>query len=343
MKKLYYIIGVFAFMAVFGLTSCGDNENVSNPHVLTEEELAEMAKQDSIRQAQLNSINADLVLEYTVEDYASSTWTNQPLYIDLDKIAELFGLTTEQLKNAINQEDGAVELTGFAIQGTTHSDYSGLSTTSGTWGHWWNLSSDACTWSDGNLSFFCEWQGDYFAVGQCPGNVKEGETYTAIEGLKYGDKRAAVKVTYKLIPRAAIVASVVDTQTFNAEFAASAESYDGANVTIDIDAILSKLGVSSVSDISVVGFKEDGSLTQEYTSNSAFWYTKEGYPTTYGETAVAYIEYFGNQAEAEADDLKTLYVGQMPGSLTAGDTFSLPVGLMANNKVVKLVVNVTVK
>lgn len=344
MKKLFNIIGAFALFATMCLTSCGDNTDFSSPHVLTDDEIAEIKRQDSIKQAELNRINADLVLEYTVEDYASaSNWINKSLEIDLNAIGQVFGLTAQQVKDGINQESGAPEITGFAILASNHRDVSTASTTNGTWGHWWTTEGDLCNkYNDDNSALFCEWNGDTFTVGQYPGHLTEGQEVTVIEGLKYGDKRVAVKITFKCIAREEVKATIVDTKELKAEFAASADSYDGTTVEFDINDVMSKLGVSSPKDITVIGFDANGGYVQEFTANAGFWYDKAGIPCAYGDDAVAFMEYWGNQDEAEESDQKVLSIGQFPGHLQAGDTFTLPIGFLANNKIVKMVVTVTV-
>lgn len=345
MKKIFFIIGLFAAMMTLGFTSCGDNDDVSSAHVLTDDEIAEMKRQDSIKQDQLNRIDADLVLEYTVEDYASaSNWTNKKLSIDLEAIGKVFGLTADEVKNGINQETGAPEIKGFAILASNHSDVASASTTNGTWGHWWNTDGDLCNkYNDDNSALFCEWGGDDFTIGQYPGHLTEGQEVTVIEGLKYGDKRVAVKITFKCIAREEIKASIVDTQELTAEFPISAEGYDGTQVTIDIQNILSKLGVSSAKDIQVIGFAEDGSFVQEYTAGAGYWYNKDGYPCAYGDDAMSFVEYYGNQEGAETGDDAYLNVGQYPGHLKVGDMLKLPIGFLANNKIVKIVVTVKAK
>lgn len=341
-EKDILVMAAFAMAMSFGFTSCGDNDDISNPHVLTDDEIAEMKRQDSIKQEQMNRIDADLVLEYTVEDYPSSQWTNKSLSIDFDKIGEIFGLTGEQVKNGINQESGAPEIKGFAINGSNHADYASASTSNGVWGHWWNLKGDACKYAEGNLAFFCEWDGEAFVVGQNPGAVKEGDCLVAYECLKYGDKRVAIKINFNIIARGEIKATLVDTKELKAEFPISAEAYDGTSVEFDITDVMAKLGVSSPADITIIGFAEDGSYVQEHTSTTAFWYTADGYPGAYGST-VAFIEYLGADEEATEEDVKSLVIGQMPGALTAGQVVKMPLGMLANNKIVKLVVTLTAK
>lgn len=345
MKKIFLIIGAFAMMMSLGLTSCGDNDDISNPHVLSDDEIAEMKRQDSIKQAQLNRIDADLVLEYTVEDYPSaSNWTNKALDIDLDAIGQVFGLTKQEVKDGINQETGAADIKGFAILASSHADVATASTTNGTWGHWWNTDGDLCNkYNDANSALFCEWNGDNFTVGQFPGHLTAGQEITVIEGLKYGDKRVAVKITFKCVAREEVKATIVDTKELKAEFAVSSDSYDGTHVDLDIKDILAKLGVSSVADVDVIGFAADGGYVQEYTAGAGYWYDKDGYPCAYGDDALAFIEYYGNQEGAEEGDDLYLNIGQYPGHLTAGDVIAMPIGFLANNKIVKVVVTLTAK
>lgn len=67
MKKHLLYAALLGGLCSLGVTSCGDNEDVSREHVLTDAEIAEMARQDSIEEAQRNQINADLILEYTAD------------------------------------------------------------------------------------------------------------------------------------------------------------------------------------------------------------------------------------------------------------------------------------
>ena len=319
-------------------TSCGDNDDVCSPHVLTDAEIAEMERQDSIKQAALNAINADLVLSYTVEDYASaSNWTVKNLSIDLDAIANLFGLTVDELKSGIKQEDGAPEVKGFAILASTHNDSSVASSTNTKWGHWWNTDGDLCEkYNDSNSAFYCQWEGEYFSVGQFPGHLTAGQEITVIEGLKYGDKRAAIKITFKCIERESLSGDIVDTKEY--ELKADVDSnFVTSPVYIDMTDIMSKLGVTSVDDVSVIGVNADGSYVQEFTADYGFWYTKEGIPTTWVETPYAFISYMG-KADEENKNITQLAVGQYPKACQSGDTAELPIYFYANKKFVKVIV-----
>lgn len=199
MKRICHLY-IMLFSLTIGLVGCGDNTGFCEEHVLTQDEIAEMARQDSINEAQKNSIDADLILEYTVEDVVSaSSWTSKTLEIDLDAIAELFGITTDELTAGIAGEDGAPEIKGFAIEATTHDDKSVASNTSGVWGHWWDTSGDVCdTYNQDTSAFYAEWndEDNVFAIGQYPGHLSAGDSITVLECLKYNDLRVAVQITY---------------------------------------------------------------------------------------------------------------------------------------------------
>ena len=139
MKKLSYILSglLIAGCSAF-FSSCGDNENFWGPHTLTDDEIAEMARQDSIKQAQRERIDADLILEYTVEFYLSAnSYDGAEVEIDMDKIANEFGISKDDLGAALNG-DGGPDVTGFAIEGSTHADNMTSSNSGAYWGHWWD-------------------------------------------------------------------------------------------------------------------------------------------------------------------------------------------------------------
>ncbi len=200
MKRLSFII--CSMLMVVGssmITSCGDNTDFWGAHILTDDEIAEMKRQDSIKEAQRNTINADLVLEYTAEVTISSTsYDGVSVPIDCDKIAELFGISKEDLLASLgNDETGTPkDVVGFAIEGTTHADNMTMTNTGAAWGHWWDADGNVIGWGDGAMTFaeFDPEEGA-FNVGQFPGRLTDGQTIKFIEALKYQDKRACLLYT----------------------------------------------------------------------------------------------------------------------------------------------------
>lgn len=349
MKKILFLVPLFALL--LGVYSCGDNDDISNPHVLTDAEMAEIHRQDSIDSVNRSKIDADLILEYTVEDYPSTSYGGVTCAVEFDKIGECFGLTAEEVLNGINQEDGAPEITGFAIQNSTHADYDVASTTNGTCGHWYDLNGDAGKYSDletlGTIMFFCEWDGqEGYTVGQYPNKCSVGDSYTAIEGLKYQNKRVAIKITFNLISRGdASAATVVSTQDITATQTPTL-GYEAVTPSFNYEKVMSDLGISSMQDATLVALDADGNYTTSMTGDNGFWYNKEtGAVDSWGENASICINYWGqlDEGELDPDDLVLLYICQYPGALSAGFSQTVKFGFMANNKIVLLNVTLNVE
>ena len=71
MKKI--ILYVFMCVTALGfLAGCGDNEDVSIPHVLTDDEIAEMHRQDSIDSINRTKWKVDKMFEYETSFFISA-------------------------------------------------------------------------------------------------------------------------------------------------------------------------------------------------------------------------------------------------------------------------------
>ncbi len=329
MKKLSYILsGLLMLGSTAFLSSCGDNEDFWGPHTLTDAEIAEIARQDSIREAQRNSINADLILEYTAEITISATsYDGVSVPIDVDAIANLFGITTEQLLTGpLAGEENGFDVKGFAIEGTTHAD-NGISTNSGAaWGHWWDANGDVKNWGEDAMVYaeFDPESGSFY-VGQYPGHLYEGQTIKFIEAVKYQDKRAAIVITAIAKAREAVQASIVATNKLTLETSPN-DTYAAVPVPgFDAAATLSALGVGSFDEVAWIATNADGSYAQEYSADApGFWYDKEGFAGSWGDNASVYTAFDG----------ENILIGQMPGQMTAGSTVTISYGAMAGNKIV---------
>lgn len=295
-----------------GVYSCGDNDDFSSQHVLTDAELAEMHRQDSIDSVNRSKIDADLVLEYTVEAFPATGWESVQLDIDLDKIGECFGLTADEVAAGILEGS---DIKGFAIQGSTHADYGTASTTNGPWGHWFDLNGDAGTYADysslGTIRFYCEWQeGGYFLIGQFPSKCVGGDTFTAIEGLSYQGKRVAVKITYNIKTIAdEETAPSGDPTTITKDIVMENDWNDSYTmVQYDIKEDLRqafKMTTKTICDAIEAGEVKlyINDVTEEdptYTADSpGYWLTKDGESTTWGSDSWIYISLGRSAADAQ--------------------------------------------
>ncbi|MGM9777387.1 MAG: DUF4859 domain-containing protein, partial [Prevotella sp.] len=338
MKKLSIIIGCMLMVLTSTMiTSCGDNTDFWGAHVLTDDEIAEMKRQDSIKEAQRNTINADLVLEYTAEVTISATsYDGVSVPIDCDKIAELFGISKDDLLASLgNDEVGTPkDVVGFAIEGTTHADNMTMTNTGAPWGHWWDADGNVIGWGDGAMTFaeFDPWEGS-FNVGQFPGRLTEGQTIKFIEALKYQDKRAAVVITVVAKGREEVKASVVSTQKLSLETPPN-DTYAAIEVPgFDAAKVLSDLGVASFDEVAWVATNADGSYAQEYSADApGFWYDKEGFAGSWGDNASVFTHF-----DAES---QTVLIGQMPGQMPEGSEVTVMFGALANNKIAMVEIHV---
>lgn len=336
MKKIYLYIILCLFMA--GLMSCEDNKDFSNLHELTADEIAEIARQDSIEEAQKNNINANLVLEYTVEITTSKTlYDGVSLPIEIDKIAALFGISEAELLAGIAGESGAPEVKGFAIEGSTHADNGTASTTNSPWGHWWNAESNVTTWGETAMIFAeFDYEAGEFYVGQYPDHLTDGQTLKVYECLKYNEKRVAVAITVNAVAPGQINATVVRTQDLSISIVTKS-SYDADSLQFDLSQALSDLGVSTMDEVKFLGVNEDGSYNQEAVTGNGFWYDMNGFVGSWGDDASVYTNYgeFTNGY---------ISIGQFPDHLTEGQTFTIKYGLWAkaSKKIVILNIAITV-
>lgn len=345
MKLLLYFY-ILVILCV-GMTGCGDNSDFCNPHILTEDEIAELARQDSIKEAQKNSINADLIIEYNAEiTILANGYDGTFVYIDTVKIAELFNITPTQLAHGIanmgtdKPYDDAPNITGFCIEGTTHADNMTNSNTNSYWGHWWDKDGNTTTWGD-NARVFAEYnaEGGYFNVGQMPGKLEAGKNIKFIECLKYQDLRVAIVITAIPKEKGEITASVVSTQDLSISMNPKS-TYDSETLAFDREKVLSDLGITSLEDAEIIAIKPDGSYAQETSAVNGYWYDIDGFAGSHGDDASVFIEYHGLGEDAEEGDMDVLYVGQMPNALEGGFSTTVKYGFLANDKIAML--NITV-
>ena len=340
MKKLSYILSglLIAGSSAF-FSSCGDNENFWGPHTLTDDEIAEQERQEEIKRQQRERIDADLILNYSVEFYLSSNaYDGGPVEIDMDKIASEFGVDKDALGAALNGE-GGIDVTGFAIEGSTHADNMTSSNTGAYWGHWWDKDGKVKNWGEdamvfAEFSYDAETGKGTFNVGQYPGHLTPNQEVKFIEALKYQDKRVAIVITAKGVERGEVKAEIVATNQLTLETAPN-DTYAAVPVPgFDAAAALAALGASSWDEVSWIATNADGSYAQEYSADPpGYWYDKEGFAGSWGDNASVYTAFDG----------ENILIGQMPAQMTAGSTVTVSYGAMFGNKIVmnEITVNIT--
>ncbi len=337
MKKLSYILSalLIASSSAF-FSSCGDNKDFWGPHTLTDDEIAEQERQEEIKRQQRERIDADLILEYNVEFYLSNnSYDGGPVEIDMDKIASELGVDKDALGAALNGE-GGLDVTGFAIEGTTHADNMTSSTSGAYWGHWWDADGNVAEWKDGPMVFaefsYKDGKG-IFNVGQYPGHLVADQQVKFIEALKYQDKRVAIVITAIGRERGEVQATIVASNQLTLETAPNDTYATVAVEGFDADAALAALGAGSWADVAWVCTNADGSYAQEYSADApGFWYDKEGFSGAWGDDASVFATFQEGQ----------ILIGQMPGQMTAGSTVTINFSAMYDNKIVENTITVII-
>ena len=355
MKKIFLYV-VMCVTTLGFMASCGDNEDVSAPHVLTDDEIAEIARQEEEESIARTKWDVAKMWEYETSFFVSANAYDGALVeIDTVEIAEYLGLTPEQLRKGIyNMRSGewgaydddatAPKLTGFCINASTRQDDMTAYNTNGCWGHWWDENGDVTSWGD-NARVFAEYdvEAGAFNVGQMPGLLVAGQDYTFVECIKYQDTRIGVMITVHAEGREEVKAEVVAEEDLTIEVNPRSD-YTADILTFDHTKVLEALGVSSMSEVAIIGTKEDGTYAQEYTAGVGYWYNANGFVDAY-ENGSFFIEYYGTDAANVADfpdDEFTFYVGQMPNLLEGGFTTTAQIGFLANGKIALFNVTVNV-
>lgn len=348
MKSLKYIflLPVLIFALGIGIQSCSDNTDFSKPHILTDDEMAELARQQRVRDSLMQVINADTIIIYDFNLTISNGYDGGFIALDLDALAKTFNLSREAvwkgLFNTFKDEElyfpGAPEFTPFVIENTTHADNLGPQTQVGDkategWGHWFNDEGDVCVWADANSAIYTSTMdnfGDkydeenlnyYMMIGQFPGKIYDGQDITIMEALKYTDPnevtfRAVFVINVHVGEKKVVEGAVIGEETLYYENV----PMESGTIEFDVEKIMKALGVSSFEELDVLGLNPDGSVVATYTSNAGYWYNANNEICTYGNGHIVAFEYYGMFGDAEdPEDEYTIYL--FFGETKAGDHF----------------------
>ena len=121
----------------------------------------------------------------------------------------------------------------YAVNPTTQ-NYVNARQTTNVYGHWFTKSGTYCEHGDANAGVFSDFfpENLTFSVGQYPGRLTVGQTYTVTQCLRYkraGDKVATVKFVFR-------VKIVADTATGSAHLVSAEQSPLVEEILTDIDA-----------------------------------------------------------------------------------------------------------
>jgi len=340
MKKI--IFTTLAFVAIFGMIFVSCKPDESSKHEYTQEELDEIARQDSLKQI----IPADYIFTQNVtlpitKGYAGMTVQLCP---DTTKLLELLDYkSVAELVTALGTLEGTPpdmtqtgnDLIFYAYNFSTKYEVDDPSNTN-SFGHWFDASGDVCTWGD-NAYLFLEKQDTFslkFTLGLYPAHPAIGDTYKIVEAIKYDKYKVAFLFTVtigpeEVIPPATVVAR--DTLKLNKEYD---ENYATTALDFNVSNITTKIGVAPAL-ANLYGINTDGTVKPDHTATNGFFFNASGDVCSWGSDGCAMF--------VEIDETNNkLNVGQFPAGVTVGETYTARIAFINDLKQYNIVIKMTV-
>lgn len=347
MKKI--ILNTFAILAIIGMVfvSC-EKDDESTEHVYTEEELREIARQDSLK----NIIPADYIFTQDVTIPLTDDYTGVTVCLASDtvKLLELFEYNSvAELVTALGTlTDGAQsghDITFYAYNYSTKYEYPDPSTTN-SFGHWFDANGDVCSWGD-QAYLYCEKVDETtldFQIACYPSRPAEGSVYHIVEAMKYDTTEVAFlfNITIGEAPEKPEVVypvtTVAGTVTYDIE-AEKNNDYTAIPVNIDAAAITNAIGIApGDADIYGIDASDDSLYIHGSTAEDpGYWFNATGDVCNWGDEGCAlYANYI------IADQL--FNVGQYPDGTTPGETYTVKIAFVNpdNLKEYDVIINVTI-
>ena len=246
--------------------------------------------------------STELAQTLNVERYAGLGYTAQEATVDFTEAKTFLGveaITTDMLR-IVNPD------------GTQISDYA-------TYDGWFNGEGAAETWGANTkvcVKFFQAIPEGKFEICDMNGADSIGATYTVKWALVANDKQVTYTINVKFVEKPVIDLKFADlsvketkTVTLTSELG---KSYEGLTADVDVAAILAKLEVTSLDDLTIYAVQSDGSLDDNYKLGTTDgWRDSTGNWQTWGDNA-----YFFVKADFSKESAQIYEAGGMEGKNT---------------------------
>jgi len=348
MKRI--IFNTIALLAMIGLFFVSCEKDDSQEHQYTEEELREIARQDSLKQI----IPADYIFTQDLTIPLTDDYTGITLSLvadkDTAKLLELFEYNTvAELVLALGTLTDGVQsgndITFYAYNFSTKYEYANPSTTN-YFGHWFDANGDVCNWGD-QAYLYCEKVDETtldFQIACFPSRPVTGTTYKIVEAMKYDTTSVAFlfNVTIGDAPEEPElvypVTTIVGTETHDIDAEKNID-YAATPVSIDAAAIAAAIGIAP-GDAEIYGIDASDDSLYIYGSTAedpGYWFNATGDVCNWGDTLCAiYANYI------IADQL--FNVGQYPDGTAPGETYTVKIAFvnLDNLKQYNVIINVNI-
>ena len=203
---------------------------------------------------------------------------------------------------------------------------------------WFNADGVAETWGSNTMVCVKFWQAiedGKYEICDMNGADEVGKTYTVKWALVANDKKVVYTINVKFVEKPVLALTfddlnVVETVTSNFEFEVGS-CYQGAKATVDVAAILSKLGVESLGDVAIYAVQSDKSLDDNYKLGTTDgWRNAAGDWQTWGADAYFFVKANFAAAENQLYEVGTMDP-EMNANIKADDVFTAKYAFVKNN------------
>ena len=209
---------------------------------------------------------------------------------------------------------------------------------------WFNEEGVAETWGDNTkicVKFFQMIENGQYEICDMNGADELGKTYSVKWALTANDKTYTYKINVKFVEKPVIAITYDDLNKIDEPSIAfeseTEECYEGLTSDVDVAAILSKLGVESLSDVTIYAVQSDGSLDDNYKLGTTDgWRNAAGDWQSWGADA-----YLCVKVDFAAAENQIYYVGGMEGNTGEAASYTAKFAFVKNGSTDAVVLSVT--
>jgi hypothetical protein len=247
----------------------------------------------------------ELALTLNVERYPGLGYGVTEAAVDFTEAKQFLGveaITTDMLR-IVNPNDSLI---------SDYAPYDG----------WFNGEGAAEKWGDNTkvcVKFFQAIPEGKFEICDMNGADSIGAAYTVKWALVANDKQVTYTINVKFVEKPVIDLKFADLSVKETKTVALTSEldkcYEGLTANVDVAAILAKLEVSSLNDVTVYAVQSDGSLDDNYKLGTTDgWRNAAGDWQGWGDDAYFYVK-----ADFSKDSLQIYEAGGMEGKNTLAD------------------------
>ena len=118
--------------------------------------------------------------------YDGGSYTSTRVQYDMAAVSQALGLSTKQMQSVGRTASSNPRFVGVDANGTIHTGTTTSTSSNTCYGHWFTAQGNVCNY-DSSARIFAEFYPDKYGcyVGQYPGRLSRGQTYTVRQAIQY--------------------------------------------------------------------------------------------------------------------------------------------------------------